>query len=330
MKYDDLGFLNKFGAVFDRPKKRVELTFLDSEGNSSNIIGYFPSDNVQVLMYNINTKELPDLGMDFQGKGRYLRINLCKSGRCEFKDKSKKSAYLSAGDISMDYSVDNDGKTDFIMEKYVGIEIIMQVDYAINEIPTLAMLKKSIKRMDLPQYATDINTVYFIGASNDIKRITDELINYCVAGYDSEAIVIKISELGYSLGVHLMSSRTKLRTFADKSQIFIAEDIHKKLTEEYGEKWTVKMFAEKYGLSDTTINNYFKSVYDYGFKEYQNMVRMKKSAQLLEQTKMSISDISSEVGYLSQTKFGIMFKKYYGVTPTEYRRNAIIKQLSQQ
>ena len=45
-----------------------------------------------------------------------------------------------------------------------------------------------------------------------------------------------------------------------------------------------------------------------------------KAAELLENTTLKVLEISLKVGFRSQTKFGICFKKYYGVNPLEYRR----------
>ena len=82
------------------------------------------------------------------------------------------------------------------------------------------------------------------------------------------------------------------------------------------------MFAEKYGVSDTTVKNHFKKTYGYGFKEYQTKVRMERAAKLLETTNDKISDISASIGYPNQTKFSKAFKKYYDTTPLHYRQSA--------
>ena len=241
----------------------------------------------------------------------------------------------------MDYKIDDDGSFSFVTEDYLGVEIIMQVDKVIVEIPTLAMLKKAIKRMDMPEYATSINTMYFVDASDDTNRTLSELLKYCFDDYDCEAIIIKTAELGHNIGTDLTISKAKLRTFATSTQAKIAEDIYRKLTEDYGQKWSVSVFAEKYGVSETTIKNYFRNVYGYSYKDYQKKVRMEKAsdmlkhtklhidkaADMLKHTKLHIDEIALKVGYLSQAKFGVVFKEYYGVTPSQYRLENKIKDI---
>ena len=47
---------------------------------------------------------------------------------------------------------------------------------------------------------------------------------------------------------------------------------------------------------------------------------MDLAAKLLRTTKQSIAEIAAASGYENQGKFGTVFKKIYGVTPLEYRR----------
>lgn len=328
MNFDNLLYLKEMGAVIDDEKKRVELEIKTPDGDKSKIVGYFPSDSIQVIVYDIHSKEIPDLGLDFKGEGRFLRVDFCKNGRCEFKSREGKSAYISAGEISMDFYIDNAGTFSFAADNYIGVEIIMQVDKVIKEIPTLAMLKKAIKRMDLPEYATSINSLYFIDASNDTKRTLDELLRYCFENYDCEAIIIKTAELGHNIGTDLSDSKAKLRTFTAHSQAIIAESIYRKLTDDYGTKWTAAVFAEKYGVSESSIKNYFRNVYGYGFKEYQIKVRMERAAELLVNTNLNIKEVAEKVGYMSRAKFGDTFKNYHGISAAEYRRNAKAEKIS--
>lgn len=325
MNFEDLANLTEKGAVIDQEKKRIELAVTLPDGSKSQIAGYFPSGNIRVIAYDIHTRDMPDMDFEKSGTGRYLRVNCCKSGRCEFKRKDGKSAYISSGEVSMDYYMDDDGTFSLSADNYVGVEIIMQVDNVITEIPTLAMLKKAIKRMDLPEYATNINSLYFIDSSEDTRNTLDKLLKYCFSGYDCEAIIIKISELGHNIGMDLTTSSPNVHTFATPAQAHIAQDVHRSLSEKYSEKWTVNFFAEKYGVSASTIKNYFRNVYGCGFKEYQVKIRMTRAAELLRETKIEVKEIALKVGYHSRAKFGEAFNNFYGVTPFEYRCNANIE-----
>lgn len=325
MDFSQLEYWKEYGAVFDEKKKRMEVRLSSDHGDGGSIVAYFPSDSLQVFIYDIHTKHIPDLGMDHRGDGRYLRVNICKSGRCEFTSSKGGNAYLSEEEAAMEYGLTNDGSFRFDTGNYVGVQIIMQIDSVITEIPMFDMFKKAIKGMNLPESEIKNSSVYFVDISSNTNRTLCELVEYSKDGADSSLIVIKVSEIGYNLGCDLFDSKSKLRTFATNAQTQIAQDIYNTLTNEYSEKITADMFAKKYGMSETTVKGYFKYVYGYGYKEYQMKVRMEKAAELLTTTDYSIGEISQRVGYKSQPKFGEAFKNYFGLTPLAYRHNEKLK-----
>lgn len=314
-----INYFKSIGSSFDPVKKRSEYIVSPTDGDKNRIIGYFLSNNINVFVFNIDHGSVPDHGLEQRNDGRYLRVNCCRKGGCEFI-KNGKTFHLSAGETFMDYNNGNDGVFEFTADEYVGVEVIMQVDKVLKDHPILAVLKKSVKRMSLPDHAMNINTSYFVSESEQTSRVLDELIEYSEENEDGEVIIVKVAELAYAVGKDLEREKKNKAHYVSGSQKKIAEEIHEKLTNEYGEKLTVKIFASEYGLSETTIKNYFKNVYGYGFKEYQIKVRMEKASQMLENSKMSVGEISELCGYYSQAKFGAAFKKYYKITPLEYRR----------
>ena len=53
---------------------------------------------------------------------------------------------------------------------------------------------------------------------------------------------------------------------------------------------------------------------------YLRETRMKKAAELLSTTKLSVAEAAEQVGYINQSKFASVFKKQFGLSPLEYRR----------
>ena len=58
-----------------------------------------------------------------------------------------------------------------------------------------------------------------------------------------------------------------------------------------------------------------------GFKEYLNYVRLKHAQTALLTTNSSITDIALEYGFNDSNYFKDLFKKVYGKSPREYRKN---------
>ena len=74
-------------------------------------------------------------------------------------------------------------------------------------------------------------------------------------------------------------------------------------------------------LSPTYFSKKFKLVTGMGFKEYLNFVRLKHAQTALLTTTNSITDIALEYGFNDSNYFKDLFKKVYGKSPREFRKN---------
>lgn len=74
-------------------------------------------------------------------------------------------------------------------------------------------------------------------------------------------------------------------------------------------------------LSPTYFSKKFKQVTGMGFKEYLNYVRLKHAQTALLTTDNTITDIALEYGFNDSNYFKDLFKKVYGKSPREYRKN---------
>jgi AraC-like DNA-binding protein/mannose-6-phosphate isomerase-like protein (cupin superfamily) len=80
--------------------------------------------------------------------------------------------------------------------------------------------------------------------------------------------------------------------------------------------------AEDSGMSLRNFNRLFLKETAMTPKEYVQMKRMEKARFLLTSTKLSITDISLEVGYGSVSKFIEAFKKLEGKLPSDFRNDS--------
>ena len=101
----------------------------------------------------------------------------------------------------------------------------------------------------------------------------------------------------------------------------IINSIHKYLTEHLSERITIEELAKKYLMNPTTLKRVFKEVYGMSIAAHMKQHRMEEAAKLLKKSDMSIAQIAKNVGYESQSRFTTAFKDYYGMLPTEYRKN---------
>ena len=84
---------------------------------------------------------------------------------------------------------------------------------------------------------------------------------------------------------------------------------------------TVDELCANYSLSRPTILKAFKKRTGVSIVEYKAQQRLLVAARMLSEGNMSVTDISSGLGYDSLSYFLRAFKKKYGMTPTEYRKH---------
>ncbi len=90
----------------------------------------------------------------------------------------------------------------------------------------------------------------------------------------------------------------------------------------FSENITLESISDKYFLSTYYFSRTFKEVTGFNFVEYLNNVRIKEAKKLLLNTDRTINEISSNVGFNSNTHFGRVFKSMEGLSPSEYRKQA--------
>lgn len=117
------------------------------------------------------------------------------------------------------------------------------------------------------------------------------------------------------------------KTYCTASQVEIAKKTMKIIMSDLSVRFTARDLAKDFGISETSLKNYFRSVYGCGYAEHQQIARMKKAARLLEDTEDKVSEIGQAVGFATQAKFGAAFKECFGVTPLEYRRRSRLGEL---
>lgn len=88
----------------------------------------------------------------------------------------------------------------------------------------------------------------------------------------------------------------------------------------YSKPISLNEVASALDVNPAYLSSIFKSERGEPYSKYLLRLRMERAALLLRtHTAAKISNIASEVGYLSVKHFDSVFKKYYGVTPNVYR-----------
>jgi transcriptional regulator GlxA family with amidase domain len=83
---------------------------------------------------------------------------------------------------------------------------------------------------------------------------------------------------------------------------------------------SVAMCAEKSFLSERQMKRRFKAATGESPMNYIQRIRVALAREKLDTTSLNIEQISQQVGYNDTNHFRSLFKKFYEMTPTEYRK----------
>lgn len=130
----------------------------------------------------------------------------------------------------------------------------------------------------------------------------------------------------------LIANRNKIKAYFSSSPLLHLKEIaHSRADEQFLERiqqiidkdmsnpdLDVDHLAKYMNMSRPTLYRKIKFISNLSPNELINISRLKKGAELLKQNNMKIYEISELVGYSSQTHFGRVFSKQFGMSPTEY------------
>ncbi|MFE8698488.1 helix-turn-helix domain-containing protein [Cytobacillus sp. FJAT-53684] len=83
--------------------------------------------------------------------------------------------------------------------------------------------------------------------------------------------------------------------------------------------WNLAACAEGLRMNKSTLSRRFSTESGQSFRTYLHQVRIREAKRLLQETDLSLDEVSRLIGYAHQTYFNAKFKQLEGCTPSAYR-----------
>ncbi len=211
------------------------------------------------------------------------------------------------------------------------------------------------KQMDSLIHSIEINDkVKIIAYSGDVYRgLTDRSIAVEAINHDIEYLMYRLLGLAYNQDTDIdqdeiiqyvreailklkmnHGNELKFQQFAEEYSDYlthlrqntakgIMNLIEAEIEEKYAENISLKYLGEKYYINSAYLGQVFKKQYGCSFKDYLNMVRIRKAAQMMLRTNMKVYEIALEVGYKNIEYFVNKFEEVYEMTPTRFRKRSM-------
>lgn len=175
-----------------------------------------------------------------------------------------------------------------------------------------------LKNDTLYKTLTDIPSFIEIKRTEEYKEIFKKLCKY----YDSqlETDIIIIHSLILKL-IHKLYSDSKKQFYREKmknNNYKIIEDAINYIKNNLTSDLSLATVASHLSLSPIHFHNCFKVGTGKTLREYVEEQRIKKAVNLLVTTNATLTEISYECGFSSQSYFSYAFKRKMKMTPREY------------
>ena len=313
---------NMGGIGFKRVSDCITEVDFSYVGLTANVV--MPYSGMGIFYFGVpyssemSVDKLPK-SMDVIKKIKFFKLNYCVSGRVEVYLKGKgKYAYLEEGMVAFDKN-DTGTVLSFTKDDYVGFGLYFNFEMmSEDERQTLKSFgvtkEKAIALIERDE------TCFLGNASSEFRTIVESLM----ARVDDRTLDLEYSRLQVTRLVFLLLNDDVIplgkSEYTTAGQRRLAEEAEKLILENTAAHLTAEDIAMRLGCTAPTLKKYFRKVYGVPMYTYLQDIRMKKAAEDIRDTDRSIADIAYEAGYQNQSKFCSLFKKTYGVTPTEYRR----------
>ena len=194
---------------------------------------------------------------------------------------------------------------------------------AMNGYVSLFNIEPSLRGTQLKNAFLHLSKEQFDDILGDINRLMqyseDTIYHFNIQAAYVFEIICKFCIYYHTKALLKKHSQTK-NSYAPMI-VYAMEFMKKNLTQ----KITIETVAKELSISPATFQRHFTEIMKISPMEYLTKLRIKQSKKLLRTTDKAVIFIAYECGFYDSPHFFRQFKKYEGMTPTEYRKSTVQK-----
>lgn len=246
-----------------------------------------------------------------------IEISYCLKGRSECRMSDGCFQYMGEGDLFISREDNHSTKQELPLGYYQGLKFVLDLDVLasqtsgiITDLPVniSAVISRLLSQCDCFLLTARQQTENLFG-------IFFTLPEEARPAYYR----LKAAELILFLNYLDVESERSKKTYTSP-QVEVIKKIHNYLLNNIETRLTIAELSKQFCISQTTLKTNFKAVYGQSIMTHLKGHRIRYAAKLLTDSQKSIAEIAADVGYESQSKFGVAFKEIMKVSPLEHRK----------
>ena len=227
--------------------------------------------------------------------------------------------FIEPGNLSIDVRTAQDS-FQFPCGHYHGVELLFHSSTWNRDAPELLKILAVDGKKVQTRFCQEAQS-YVIRAGERIKRLFEDVGSAppeCRISY----LQMKVTELLLLLCTSDMPEKSDESSFMTMGQVQIAKQVMEIISADLGKHYSIENLAAPFGISPSSLKNYFQGVYGKNISTWLREARMSAAALALRESNQPVAEIAAKVGYENASKFSAAFKNFLGETPLEYRRQS--------
>lgn len=165
---------------------------------------------------------------------------------------------------------------------------------------------------------------YLINHLSDINLLPNEMI------YNNSLIKNKINSFGsykdlkdwFEIELNVL-----LKNYQIEKKDNVVEIIRTYINQNYSQELSLTKISNQFGMNRSYLSRMFASEIGINFNEYVNLIKIEKAKSFLQNTDLTIYEVSQKVGYSSSEHFSRKFKVVVGLSPSSFRKRLLSNKL---
>lgn len=298
-----------------------KITFITFEWGGSLLeynITFF--DDIQLIM---DTSHFNPIHFVYTLEGYSLH-------RFELEDKKRKLGQFQSVIITSKNGGYNYGYFEKNVKTHINLIQVSRLKFIKKRMNDASILNQRLYEVFHDQHHENVFAyfgTYNLRLSNLVKQLNAIKQKGMIRILMKEGIIYQILSEHMQQHAKDVSKAKNTTTSLTKKELNIVRKLASKITKNVSEDYNVQEIALAVGLTEAKLQEGFKSLFSRTVIEYLRHVRLEKSRDLLSNTDYNVSQVVYSVGFSSRSYFSKIFKRKYGLTPSQFLKNKKISKV---